>query len=372
MKVHQGTDSPRLEIMPSESDREKPEQSESFEERIDQLFEELSFAFERQRPSILLVFYEFETVRVRAERALEKRLVENGQPLVVFDVDANHFDIPLLLSQRPERDRSVFSVSGLSRGGGKDSANAYRALNMRREYFVDYAIRVVIWLDPHEAMALSRHAPDFWAFRHRVVEFNDTAEPELPEIPAGAWGQPAGGFSGQSGYLDEQIGLHEARLGVLPDQADFLRERMELLFKLAGLNYAKKVFDQTIQRLQQGRQIARQLNDTVWLAAFWAKLGLVYLELEQPLRAVRACRKAVRLNPQEVGLWSNLGHFYHIEERFSDAIIAYKHVLRLDPQSFPAISALEECYRRLGRNDLAEKQKKLIHDPHNAGAAVHE
>jgi len=358
--------------MPKESDQKKSEQSESFEERIDQLFEELSFAFERQRPSILLVFYEFESVRARAERALEKRLTENGQSLVPFDVDASHFDIPLLLSQRPERDRSVFSVSGLSCGGGKESANAYRALNMRREYFVDYAIRVVIRLDRDEAMALSRHAPDFWAFRHRVVEFNDTAEPELPEMSAGAWGEPAQGLPGQSQFLDEQIRLHEARLANLPEQTDFLRIRMELLFKLAGLYYGKKTYDRTIQRLQQGRQIARQLNDTVWLAAFWAKLGLVYLDLEQPLRAVRACRKAVRLNPQEAGLWSNLGHFYHIEERFSDAIIAYKHALRLDPQSSLTNSALETCYRRLGKKDLAEKQKKLIQTPHNAGAAVHE
>jgi hypothetical protein len=358
--------------MPSASDQQQPEQSESFAERIDQLFEELSFAFERQRPSILLVFYEFESVRSRAESALDKRLAENGYPLVVYDVDPSHFDLPLLLSQRPERDRTVFSVSGLSRGGGKQSANAYRALNMRREYFVDFSIRVVIWLDPDEAMALSRHAPDFWAFRHRVVEFNDPPQPGPAEIPAGAWGQSAGRFSGQAEYLDEQIVLLEARLRNLSEQASFHRKRMELLFKLAGLNYAKKDFDQTNQCLQQGRQIARLLNDTVWLAAFWAKLGLVYLELEQPLRAVRACRKAVRLNPQEVGLWCNLGHFYHIEERFTDAIIAYKHALRLDPQSSPANSALEQCYRRLGRNDLAERQKKLIHDTRNAGAVVHE
>ncbi|MGD0879197.1 MAG: hypothetical protein ABSA01_13770 [Anaerolineales bacterium] len=358
--------------MPSASDQQLSEQSETFAERIDQLFEELSFAFERRRPSILLVFYEFESVRTRAESALDKRLAKNGHPLVVYDVDPSHFDIPLLLSQRPERASSVFSVSGLSRGGGKENANAYRALNMRREYFVDFFIRVVIWLDPDEAMALSRHAPDFWAFRHRVMEFNDTPEPEPAEIMAGGWGQSTGRFSGQSEYLDEQIGLLEDRLGNLSEQAGFLRKRMELLFKLAGLNYAKKDFDQTMQRLQQGRQIARLLNDTVWLAAFWAKLGLVYLEFEQPLRAVRACRKAVRLNPQEAGLWCNLGHFYHIEDRFTDAIIAYKHALRLDPQSSPANSALEECYRRLGRNDLAEKQKKLIHDTHNAGAVVHE
>ena len=344
-------------LAPNESDRKKPGQNESFAERIDMLFEELSFAFQRQRPSILLVFYESELVRDKAERALEKRLAENGHALVPFCVDESHFDIPLLLSQHPQRDRSVFSVTGLSVGGGKEGANAYRALNIRREYFVDYAIRVIIWLDRDEAMALSRHAPDFWAFRHRVVELNDAAELEQPEISASEWGEPAQEFPGQLVDLNGQIGLYEAQLTNLPEQADTRSRRLELLFGLAGLYHAQKAYDQSIQRLQQGKEIARQMNDTAWLAAFWGKLGLVYLDLEQPLRAVRACRKAVRLNPQEATLWSNLGHFYHIEERFYDAIIAYKHALRLDPQSSSTNSALLACYRRLGKNAIAEKQK---------------
>ncbi len=148
-----------------------------FVERIDLLFEELSFAIQWQRPSILLVFYESENVRAKAELALEKRLTEIGQQLVQIKVDERNFDIPLLLSRRPDRDQSVYSVSGLSSGGGKAGANAYRALNMRREYFVDYAIRVIVWLAGDEAIELSRHAPDFWAFRHRVVELNDTYGP---------------------------------------------------------------------------------------------------------------------------------------------------------------------------------------------------
>ena len=199
--------------MPAEFDQKQPEQSESFAERIDMLFEELAFAFQRQRPSILLAFYESESVRERAERALKERLAENGQPLVPFSVDESHFDIPLLLSQRPDRDRAVFSVTGLAHGGGKAGANAYRALNIRREYFVDYAIRLIIWLSNAEAMALSRHAPDFWAFRHRVVEFDQPAEPELPEISAAAWSQAAPGLPGQPADLDEQIRLLEVAAG---------------------------------------------------------------------------------------------------------------------------------------------------------------
>jgi cytochrome c-type biogenesis protein CcmH/NrfG len=60
-------------------------------------------------------------------------------------------------------------------------------------------------------------------------------------------------------------------------------------------------------------------------------------------------------------LWSNLGHFYHVEERYSDAIIAYKRALQLDPQNPSVSSALDACYRWLGKNALAEEQKQLIH-----------
>jgi tetratricopeptide (TPR) repeat protein len=344
---------------PSESDQKKPGQTESFEERIDMLFEELSFALQRQRPSILLVFYDSEFVRDRAEHALEKRLAEIGQPVVHFPVDERHFDIPRLLSQRPDRDRSVYSVTGLSRGGGKENANAYRALNIRREYFVDYAIRVIIWLARDEAIELSRHAPDFWAFRHRVVEFNDSADREHPGITASEWAEGSAGFPGLPEGLDEQIEQDEALLTNLPKQADSNARRLELLFALAGLYHAKKAYDQSIRCFKQGIDIVRPLNNAAWLAQFWGNLGLVYQDLDQPLRAVRACRKAIRFNPQEAGLWSNLGYLYHTEKRFSDAIIAYKQAVRLDPQNSSANSALVACYRLLGKNDLAEKQQKL-------------
>jgi tetratricopeptide (TPR) repeat protein len=327
------------------------EESESFEERIALLYEELAFASQHQRPSILLAFYGSESIRQRAEQALEMRLAEDGQPLVPFRVDESHFDIPLLLSLRSQRlpgDRSVFSVTGLSCGGGKEHANAYRALNMRREFFVDYAIRAVIWLDPHEAIALSRHAPDFWAFRHRVVEFNDAAEPERPQPYSHAWAEPALAPA----EIDGRIALYEQQLKDLPEQVQTRTQQMQLLFGLAGLYHAKKAYDRSIQYLQRGKEIARQSNDTAWLAGFWSKLGLAYQDLEQPLRALRACRKATRLDPGRAELWCGLGHFYHIEGRFSDAIIAYKHALQLDPHNSLARSGLETCYRRLGKNDL--------------------
>ena len=336
----------------SKPDRKIPEQTMSIEERVGLLFEELAFAIQWQRPSILLVFYDSESVREMVELALEKRLAEIGQELVQFDVDEERFDIHLLLSQRPERDRSVYSITGLSRGGGKGGANAYRALNMRREYFVDYSMRVITWLAGDESIELSRHAPDFWAFRHRVVEFHDSVDTIRPALSEQE-------FAGEPEDLDGQIEQSEALIRGLPKQNETLTIRLDLINKLAALYQAKETYDQAIRRMKQGLVIAKQLNNPEQLAKLWGNFGSVYLDLGRLNSAVRACRKAIRFSPQDASLWIELGHIYRKEQRFSDAIIAYKQACRLDPHNPSASSSLVACYRLMGKDNLAEQQRKI-------------
>jgi tetratricopeptide (TPR) repeat protein len=304
---------------PSESYREEPEHAESFEDRIDLLFEELSFAIQWQRPSILLVLFGSEHLRNTIELVLENRLTKIGQQLVKFTVDERHFDIPLLLFQHPERDRSVYSVTDLFRGGGKDSTNAYRALNMRREYFVDHAIRVIIWLTKGETIELSRHAPDFWAFRHRVVEFYDSSGLDLVAISAGELSGGAQGFRGQAKDLDEQIKLSEALLRKLPKQAEPYSRRLDLLYTLASLYQAKYAYDHSIRLLKQGIVIAKKLNNIALLAKLWGNLGFIYLDLGQPSKAIRAYWKAIRLNPRDASLWVGLRQTYLTQGRVESA-----------------------------------------------------
>ena len=370
-----------------------PEQSESFEERINLLHEELSFAIEWQRPSILLVFYESGYIQARVELALKKRLAAIGQQMVHFSVDERHFDIARLLSKRPNRDHAIFSVTGLSLGGGKEGANAYRALNIRREYFVDYAMRVIIWLTNEEAVELSRHAPDFWAFRHRVVEFNDSLDHEHSLISADDLTGRSEGFPNQPEDVDQQIELHKTFLTNLPKQTAFSARRLDPLSGLALLYRAKAAYDRSLQSSRRGISTAKQLNDTEALARFWGILGLTYLDLNQLNRAIRAYWKAIRYTPQDAGLWSglgkaylvkgrtkaarrvleeaikvnpqdasawiDLGHCYRIEKRVSDAIITYQKAIQVAPRVPFAHLSLAACYRLLGKENIAEEQKNL-------------
>jgi hypothetical protein len=140
------------------------------EEQVDILFSEISLALRWKRPSILIVVCSSQVMRKKAQDILKKSLNDINQDVINFEVSAQNFDIPLNLAQHPERNNAVFYVSKINRGGGGDKSNAFRAINIRRELLVDYPTRVVFWLTKAEAKSLPRLAPDFWAFRHGVVE----------------------------------------------------------------------------------------------------------------------------------------------------------------------------------------------------------
>jgi hypothetical protein len=142
-----------------------------FEERLAIIMDELSLGIRWEGPSLILAVYRSELIKKGVQSRLAKDLVKSGQVVFQYSVDKSHFDIPVDLQNHPDRARAVYFITGLGRGGGRGYSNAYRALNMHREYLIDGNIRAVFWLTKNEAKQCSRFAPDFWAFRHKVMEF---------------------------------------------------------------------------------------------------------------------------------------------------------------------------------------------------------
>lgn len=139
-------------------------------EKIEILFSEIQQALRWNRPSILVVVCSSAIARKAGQDLLASFLEKEGNQVVDYVVSEATYDIPLILSRHPERQKSVFFVTRLNRGGGNSNRNAFRALNMRRELLVDYPTRVVFWLTKSEAKSLALLSPDFWAFRHASLE----------------------------------------------------------------------------------------------------------------------------------------------------------------------------------------------------------
>ncbi len=146
---------------------------DKFDDRVKIVLDELSLGIQWERPSLIVVVYRSEHIKSKVQSILAKSLGESGQAVLHYYVDKAHYDIPVELVNHPKHRQAVFFVSGFRWGGGLRYSNAYRALNMHREYLIEGNIRAIFWLTKNEVKQLTRFSPDFWAFRHKVVEFFD-------------------------------------------------------------------------------------------------------------------------------------------------------------------------------------------------------
>jgi len=313
------------------------------------LFEELELAVRWERPSILVAVYESEFVREEAQSLLAGRLSALGQQVSAFRVDAQNFDVPLALAGDPQREHRVFFVSGIRWGGGKGGFEAYRALNLHREYFVEEKIRAVLWLTRSEANALPHRAPDFWAFRHRVIEFLDPSARKGEGAPAQEldWGE----WKPEElrADVDEKIVLRQGLLEHLPHGDASLAARLDLLHPLAALYWAKGENQKARALLDEGLALADRLGDPVLRARFWGGLGIVAHSLGRVDEALSACQMASELNPAEAVWWTNLARLYRGMDRLEQALQACNRALEVNPNLAGAWKALGEVYRQGGR-----------------------
>lgn len=150
--------------------RSGPKISKARAEGVTVLMEEIRLAVEWNRPSILLAVQKNNRSAGKAEASLEKEVRAMKQQVIRVNLCDRLSEFPRLLFHQAVPQGRIFFVRqlGCNQGDGKDG---YRALNLHRETFVEQRIRAVFWLTADEASSLVRFAPDFWAFRHRVVEF---------------------------------------------------------------------------------------------------------------------------------------------------------------------------------------------------------
>lgn len=352
-------------------------------ERIDALFQELQLAIKFDRPSILLAVYRSEFVREDVEAALTSRLLElNQQTERVYINEQNH-DLPLYLRERADRAQTVFFVSGIRFGGGDDGQNAYRALNIRREYFVEYKLRLVLWLTEEEERLLPRYAPDFWAFRHLVVTFFDEPHPAQMSKHSHnlAWREFDTQWGGKTKEdTHAKIAYREKLLADLTNMPEAAANRLDLLYTLAPLYAAKGEWQKAVDTFQKVIALAPQAGSTPWyVSASFNGLGNVYSENGRYQDAIAAYHKAIELDPHYALPHNGLGIVYRDNGRYQDAITAFNKAIELNPNDVHSFNSLGSAYDSLEQYDeaISAYQEALKLNPdypyaHNNLAIIYE
>ncbi|HUW67692.1 MAG TPA: tetratricopeptide repeat protein [Candidatus Nanoarchaeia archaeon] len=135
------------------------------EARVSRLANYLIRAHKYNKASILFALYLSEYVRVDVEKEIKKLLKEQG--LGSISVDAGeHKDLPSFFSLI-NSDNTVFFVHNMEKG----FPESLKYLNFKREEIIEHRVKTVFWVTDKELTRIGNEAPDFFAFRNRVVEF---------------------------------------------------------------------------------------------------------------------------------------------------------------------------------------------------------
>ena len=333
---------------------EAPQEILSFDERIESLAKELEPAVKWQRPCVLFVVYTSEYVRADVEAVLENTLIDLGQKTVHLKIKNRETnDILPFLKEFKDPAKAVFLIDGLRWGNGEEPG-VYSTLNLQKEFFVERQIRAVFWLTQNEIVSLAHCAPDFWAYRHLVIEFGESpkAEQLLQQSLESAW-QGTGEYADQFEDTDAKISLRESLLTDLPEGEEASSTRANLLLTLGVLNWRKGDFEKADEQLRQALKIAAKIQDNWFEAECYNAIALVKTSTERIDEAIDAYKQAIHLAPDQIFAWNNLGNLCAKINRNDEAMIAFRKAVECNPKDPIAWNGLANLHFKIGYVDDA-------------------
>jgi tetratricopeptide (TPR) repeat protein len=317
--------------------------------------EELELAKKWNRPSILIATYKSEYVRNYAEGILQAMLAEGNDTVIRYKVRKGGFDVPSEIRGLPSSHNQVYFISDLRRGGGKSGRNAYRALNVRREILIEEEIRAVFWLTEVEAHGLPRFAPDFWAFRHRVIKLDDFYIQSFrdPDLLARnlIW------------HDKVEQGANAAELEHILNDSTLLAKKiaqgvsgfrdMKQLYLFAYTLWKRGSSAEALSLLTQAQKFALDMKDMSLQNKILSGMGIVLLRLQRLEDSLATFEKACVLDLNDATVWNNLSVPRYLVGRVDDAISAIKKAIDIKPKTAIYWRSLGSVYFDLGYLDDA-------------------
>jgi tetratricopeptide (TPR) repeat protein len=258
------------------------EAKDTFESRVSRLANYLTRAYRYNKPSILFAMYLSEFLRSDVEKSLKSALVEQG--LKVVRVDAGNIkDLPAFFSAI-NSDNTVFSVHNMEKG----FPDALKYLNFKREELIEHNVKAVFWVREEELARISLDAPDFFAFRNRVVEFMEvtTAEERRPALVE---------FALETEYrsveeIKRSIELKEKLLSELSSEAEISGY---LLGSLGNLYWQISSYKKSRDYTEKALKTAQEIGDRRGEGNHLGNLGLAYSHLGQVEKAIQYYEQAL-------------------------------------------------------------------------------
>ena len=357
-----------------------PKPGTATEKCINLLLEEVQQAFAWSRPGILIAVHQSKTDQAQAIAAINPKLLRHVVKIVNIIPGSGTTNILDTMLQEAEPQAAVFFVHGM--GGQKQ---AYKGLNVFRELIVEQQLKAIFWLTRDELNLLARHAPDFWAFRHRVIDFPTGRGARKKTFPSGALLWRFDGSASDEGSILEKITFHEeliqnlsqrdettaGRLSELENLSyyywllgenqkvenlvsraleqinmDDLKDQQSMLLNVRAINdFDQGDFQSALQRIEQALELSPDQG------LLWTNHGIICRSVGQARKSFPSLRKSVRISPTCFKSWGALGYMYMYLGKYASAIPSFDEALSLQPDCVQFHQAIAVCHNGLGNLD---------------------
>ena len=353
-----------------------PKIGKAVDERLNILLNEIKLATTWSRPSILLAVHKSKIQQEQVLCSMEQRLAELSMAVAHVIPGKHQLDILNTIRQKPDRSKTVFFIRGLG-----NHNEIYTGLNLHREIIVENQFKLIFWLTTDEYINLAQRAPDFWAFRHRVVEFPSRRSSSRLLLPSGVllWHEqnPFEGFE----TIRQKIVSQENAVKNLPDQAEatishvMATGNLAYLYWLIGENRkAEDLFRQELEKIRpfhldemksfllNGQAIscydrgsyreplvlleealAQRPEDGV----LWANHGVMCRAAGQSVRSLASVKKAIKNNSNTAEFWGSMGYIYMSMGKFETALSSFEKALSIHPESIQFLLSAAVCSSQL-------------------------
>jgi len=344
---------------------------------IDMLLEEIQQAISWSRPSILIAVHKSKNDQSLAIASMEKKLAKVSIKTMVVAPEIETKNILANVVAKSDTHKTVYFIHSLG-----NQMQIYIGLNMHRELIVEQSVKIVFWMTIEEMLLLSHLAPDFWSFRHRVVEFPTGRSSRKNRLPSGVllWHQEVSGLTLED--INRRIVFQESLIqGILHHHETSATRVQEVgnlayYYWLTGENQKstellKKELKQTEQtELADLRTIL--LNSVAincydeshyrdalhWIekalendsnsGLLWANHGIICRSAGQSRKSLSSLKKAIKLAPTFDRCWGVLGYTYMSLGKYELALLNFKKALTINPGNMQYLPAMGFCQARMG------------------------
>ena len=216
-------------------------------------------------------------------------------------------------------------------------------------------IRAVFWLTAVESRGLPRFAPDFWAFRHRVIELDDFYFQSHRTLSIAAnnlvWHDNVAQNVDVKKFMP--VLRNADQLAEKLEEAGSGFPNMKQVYLFAYVLWRTGSNQEALMLLDRALNFAARANNPGLQARLLSALGIVHFETGDFHESVAAFEQACSLNPDDPVVWNNLSLPLYHSGRVEKAISAIHTAMDLKPRFAGCWRTLGSMYYDLGWLDEA-------------------